>query len=275
MSWLLEERTELEPIGAGRYRREIDDGEFWGTGSPFGGYLMALTFAAMRAEVADTTRVPRIYSHQFLRRVPVGPLDIVVTSERVGALVHSVTARLVVGDDTVGVAGGMFTGDRDGPEYLDEPLPDVPPPDGPAGTEVPGWATNVPNEDGGWLVVNEPGAWDHRLALMASDVWPPPVIRHPDRMCATPSLHHVVHFGPDVGGAGGQDLLVRHRATGGHVGLTDEDITLWADDGRLLLKARQLRTVIDLSRIDTSSFGQVSVGTLRGQDDDLGEPRET
>jgi hypothetical protein len=63
-----------------------------------------------------------------------------------------------------------------------------------------------------------------------------------------------VHFGPHVGGTAGQALLVRHRATGGHVGLTDEDITLWADDGRLLLKARQLRTVIDLSRLDTSSF---------------------
>lgn len=272
MSWLLDERTELEALGGGRYRREIDDGEYWGTGSPFGGYLMALVFGAMRAEVADPARVPRIYSHQFLRRIPVGPLDIVVTTERVGALVHSVTARLVVDDDTVGVAGGMFTGDREGPEYLDEPIPEVAPPTEPGGTEVPGWATNVharftpyrrfgedghvvPNEDGGWLVPVEPGDWDHRLALMASDVWPPPVIRHPERMCATPSLHHVVHFGPSVGGTADQALLVRHRATGGHVGLTDEDITLWADDGRLLLKARQMRTVIDLSRIDMSGLG--------------------
>lgn len=267
MSWLLDERTELESLGGGRYRREIDDGEFWGTGSPFGGYLMALVFGAMRHEVEDPQRRPRVYSHQFLRRIPTGPLDIVVNTERVGALVHAVTARLVVDDDIVGVAGGIFTGDRDGPEYLDEPIPDVAPPTEPGGTEVPGWATNVhgrftpyrrfgedghvvPNEDGGWLVPVEPGPWDHRLALMASDVWPPPVIRHPERMCATPSLHHVVHFGPSVGGRADQALLVRHRATGGHVGLTDEDITLWADDGRLLLKARQLRTVIDLSRID-------------------------
>jgi acyl-CoA thioesterase len=266
VSWLLDERTELEIVGEGRYRRKIDDGEFWGTGSPFGGYLMALGFAAMRAEVGDQTRVPRVYSHQFLRRVPVGSLDIIVTTERVGALVHSVTARLVVDDDTVGVAGGLFTGERDGPDYLDEPIPDVAPPTEPEGTEVPGWQTNVhgrfvpfrrfgsdgpvvPNEDGGWLRATEPGDWDHRLALMASDVWPPPVIRHPDRMCATPSLHHVVHFGPDVGGPAGSDLLVRHRATRGSGGLTDEDITLWADDGRLLLKARQLRTVIDLERI--------------------------
>ena len=271
MSWLLDERTELEAIGRGRHRRVIDDGEFWGTGSPFGGYLMALTFRAMQAEVDDPSRIPRVYSHQFLRRVPVGPLDIVVTTERVGGLVHSVTARLDVEGDTVGVAGGLFAGEREGPTYLDEPIPAVAPPTEPDGTEVPGWATNVhsrvvphrrfgadgavvPNEDGGWLRMVEPGPWDHRLALMASDVWPPPVIRHPDRMCATPSLHHVVHFGPDVGGTADQALLVRHRATRGHGGLTDEDITLWADDGLLLLKARQLRTVIDLSRIDTSSF---------------------
>ncbi|MDW3217282.1 MAG: thioesterase family protein [Acidimicrobiales bacterium] len=271
MSWLLDERTELESLGDGRYRRLIDDGEFWGTGSPFGGYLMALGFAAMRHEVTDDARLPRVYTHQFLRRVPVGPLGIEVTTERVGALVHSVTARFVVGDDTVGVATGMFTGDREGPHYLDEPMPAVAPPTEPDPAPVPGWATNVhgrfvpyrrfgedgavvPNEDGGWLRMVEPGDWDHRLALMCSDVWPPPVVRHPDRMCATPSLHHVVHFGSDVGGSGDQALLVRHRATRGHGGLTDEDITLWADDGRFLLKARQLRTVIDLSRIDTSSF---------------------
>ncbi|MEQ8839962.1 MAG: thioesterase family protein [Acidimicrobiales bacterium] len=271
MSWLLDERTELDSLGGGRYRRHIDDGEFWGTGSPFGGYLMALGFQAMCTEVDDPTRLPRVYSHQFLRRVPVGPLDFAVTSERVGALVHSVTARLFVGDDTIGVATGLFAGDREGPTYLDDPMPDVAPPTEPDGTEVPGWATNVhgrfvphrrfgddgevvPNEDGGWLRPTEPGPWDHRLALMASDVWPPPVIRRADRMCATPSLHHVVHFGPDVGGTADQALLVRHVATRGHAGLTDEEITVWADDGRLQLKARQLRTVIDLSRIDTSSF---------------------
>lgn len=267
MSWLLDERTELEALGDGRFRRMIDDAEYWGTGSPFGGYLMALTFAAMRSEVTDRERVPRVYSHQFLRRIPAGPLDIDVTTERIGALVHSVTARLSVGDDTVGVAGGIFTGRRDGPEYLDEPMPAVAAPTEPGGTEVMGWLTDVhahfvpfrrfgqdgavvPNEDGGWLRPVEPGPWDHRLALMASDLWPPPVIRHPDRMCATPSLHHVVHFGPDVGGAAGDDLLVRHRATRGSGGMTDEDISLWASDGRLLLKARQLRTVIDLARID-------------------------
>lgn len=267
MSWLLDERTELDTLGSGRYRRTIDDGEFWGTGSPFGGYLMALGFAAMRAEVDDPLRIPRVYSHQFLRRIPVGALDISVTTERTGGLVHAVSARLHVDDDTVGLATGIFTGERDGPGYLDEPMPDVDPPTEPNGTDVPGWATNVhgrfvphrrfgadgdvvPNEDGGWLRVVEPGPWDHRLALMASDVWPPPVIRHPDRMCATPSLHHVVHFGPDVHGPAGQAFLVRHRATWGHGGLTDEDITLWVDDGRFLLRARQLRTVIDLSRIE-------------------------
>ncbi|MEZ5165387.1 MAG: thioesterase family protein [Acidimicrobiales bacterium] len=189
MSWLLDERTQLEPLGDGRYRRLIDDGEFWGTGSPFGGYLMALGFAAMRAEVEDRARRPRVYTHQFLRRVPVGALELAVTTERVGALVHAVSVRLHAGGDVVGVAGGLFTGEQDGPSYLDDPMPTVDPPTEPGGTEVPGWATNVharftphrrfgadglhlPNEDGGWLVMNEPGPWDHRLALMASDVWP-------------------------------------------------------------------------------------------------------
>jgi hypothetical protein len=59
----------------------------------------------------------------------------------------------------------------------------------------------------------------------------------------------VVHFGPDVHGAAEIPMLVRHRLSSGARGLTEEDIALWAADGRLLLKARQLRTVVALDRV--------------------------
>jgi hypothetical protein len=93
-----------------------------------------------------------------------------------------------------------------------------------------------------WGVVTPHGGY--LMALMLSDIWIPPIIRHPDRVAATPSLHHAVHFGSDVHGVGGESFLVRHQLTHGGEGISDEDISLWCDDGRLLLRARQLRMVV-------------------------------
>ena len=92
------------------------------------------------------------------------------------------------------------------------------------------------------------GEWDHRLALVLSDLWVPAIVRHPERVCATPSLHHVAHFGADVRGDSSTAFLVRHQLSSGGHGLTDEDISLWSDDGRLLMRARQLRSVVPVAR---------------------------
>jgi len=48
-------------------------------------------------------------------------------------------------------------------------------------------------------------------------------------------------------------FLVRHRLSSGAHGLTDEDIALWADDGRLLLRARQLHQGVALSSFQSLS----------------------
>jgi acyl-coenzyme A thioesterase PaaI-like protein len=269
MSRLLDEQTALEPLGRGRYRRKLDEGPFWGMATPHGGYLMALVLRAMQLELdeslpaptSQSTRRPRVLSQQFLGRVPVGDVDIEVQVERTGRNVSSLTARLRTAGETRAFASGLFTRDSEGPGFLDDPAPAVAPP-GEPDVELFGFGAPVhagfefhrrfgsdgavvPVEDGGWIVPREPGPWDHRLALVASDLWVPAIIRHPERVCATPSLHHVVHFGPQVGGADTTPLLVRHRLSSGGSGLTDEDIALWAEDGRLLLRARQLRTVID------------------------------
>jgi len=261
MSELLEEETALLRDGAGHWVREVGPGPFWGVVTPHGGYLMALALHAMTLEVDDPARRPRMLSQHFLGSVKPGPVAIDVTLERVGRGVTSVSARLSTSDRIVGLATALFTLDAEGPAFLDEPMPEVAPP-GEPDREMLGFfvatvhdqyafhrrfgeaGRRVPCEDGGWVVSKHPGAWDARDALVASDVWVPPIIRHPDRVCATPSLHHVVHFGPDVGGAEATPLLVHHRMTSGAAGLTDESIRLWADDGRMLLSARQLRTVV-------------------------------
>jgi hypothetical protein len=187
-------------------------------------------------------------------------VTIEVTIERASRAVSSVSARMRSGGETAGLATAMFTIDREGPMFLDEPLPDV----AIRGSEYEALPTFiapvhghfeyhrrfgadaavVPVEDGGWVRPLETGAWDHRLALLLSDIWIPPIIRHPERVVATPTLHHAVHFGGDVSGKGGEAFLVRHRLTQGGGGISDEDISLWCEDGRLLLRARQLRLVV-------------------------------
>lgn len=267
----LDEATALESRGQGRYVRVIDKGRFWGIVTPHGGYLMALMLHAMEREVDDPERQPRMLSQHFLGAIRPGEIEIDVSVERVGRSVTSVSARMSSGDHFVGLATAIFTVDGDGPEFLDDPMPDVPPPTQPE-TEMMGFfvahvhdqfdfhrrfgedGAVVPCEDGGWVLAKDEGAWDHRLALVASDIWVPPIIRHPDRIAATPSLHHVVHFGPDVRGDRQMPLLVQHRMSSGAKGLTDEDIALWAQDGRLLLRARQLRAAVSPQKVMGRDF---------------------
>ena len=277
MTQSLEAATRFERRPGGRYVRELEEGSYWGVVTAHGGYLMALMLRAMQLEVADEERAPRMLSQHFLSKIPPGEIAIDVTLERVGRGVTSASARLLSEGRLVGLATAIFTKSGEGPAFLDEPMPQVRE-RGEPDREMVGFfvakvhdefefhrrfgsgGAVVPCEDGGWIVPMDTGAWDHRLALVASDVWIPPIIRHPERLAATPSLHHIVHFGPSVGGPArdgdrGTPLLVRHVLSSGGEGLTDEDISLWAEDGRLLLKARQLRTVVPPTSVIKRDFG--------------------
>jgi acyl-CoA thioesterase len=282
MSKILDEATALTSEGSGRYVRDVDQGPFWGVVTAHGGYLMALVLQAMVREVNDPTRRPRMLSQHFLGTFEPGPIVVDVTLERVGRSVTSVSARLSSSERLVGLATALFAVDGDGPAFLDDPMPAVAPPAAPD-TEMLGFfianvhqtfefhrrfgedGASVPCEDGGWVVARDAGAWDHRDALVVSDVWVPPIIRNPERIAATPSLHHVAHFGPDVRGEEAIPFLVRHRMSSGGAGVTDEGIHLWAADGRLLMSAKQLRTAV--------SPGRVLGGDL--PDDALDEAEET
>ncbi len=264
MSRLLEEATRLDSLGGGRYVRTIDEGPFWGMVTPHGGYLMALVLHAMTLEVGDPARKPRMLSQHFLGRVKPGEVMIEVSVERAGRAVTSVTARMLSFGQVVGVATSLFSlplgAPTDVPVFLDEALPDVAPPTGEG--EKPDFfmapvhdrytyhrrfgtsGAVVPVEDGGWVQALDAGDWDYRQAVLMSDVWVPPLIRHPDRMFATPTLSHVAHFGPDLDGPDGMAFLVHFKLSSGGEGVTDEEIGVWAEDGRMLLRARQLRMVV-------------------------------
>jgi acyl-CoA thioesterase len=265
MSRLLDDATTFDSCGDGRYERDVEQGPFWGMVTPHGGYLMALMLAAMDREIDDATRKPRMLSQQFLGLVAPGRVVVEVTIERTGRGVTTATARMKSGDRIAGVATGLYSVDRDGPSFLDEPLPAVAEPELADSSLVHFMAPVhaqfdyhrrfgsdgrvVPVEDGGWVVPKARDGWDHRFAALLSDIWIPAIIRHPDRIAATPTLHHVIHFGPDVAGTADNAFLVRHRLSSGGGGVTDEDIALWSDDGRLLLRARQIRMAVEASTL--------------------------
>lgn len=266
------EAVRLEPRGAGRYARTVDADTYWGMVTPHGGYLMALMLAAMEREVDDPARRPRGFTQHFLGTVAPGEVGIEVETLHASRSVSSLSARMTSDGRVAGLASAIFTAGREGPSFLDEPAPDVAPM-GDGDAAPPSFVAPVhrefefarrfgadgrvePVEDGGWLRPRRAEAWNHPFVLMASDLWIPPIIRHPDRVAATPSLHHVVHFGPQVEGPAGSPLLVRHRLAVGGDGVTDEDIALWAEDGRLLLRGRQLRLAVAGERMAGWSGGR-------------------
>lgn len=271
MSKRFDEATRLESRGAGRYTRDVVEGDdYWGMVTPHGGYLMSLMFAAMELEVGDANRRPRALTQHFLGRIPEGPIVIDVQIERSTRNVTSVSGRMgAPGAEAAGTATALFTTNREGPIFLDDAMPEVAPPKSREAMEsLPIFVAPVhqrydfdrrfgsdgpvvPVEDGGWILPYDEGDWDHRFALFLSDLWIPPIIRHPERVFATPTLHHTVHFGPDVSGHAGA-FLAHHRLASGGDGITDEDIGIWSEDGRILLRARQLRLVVSPDSVNAT-----------------------
>ncbi len=149
-------------------------------------------------------------SQHFLAAIRPGEIAIDVSVERVGRAATSVSARISSGDPLVGLATSIFSENGEGPDFLDDPLPDVLPPMEPD-TEMVGFSMAHVHERFDF----------HR------------------------------RFGTDgavVPCEGRTPLLVRHRLSNGRKGLTDEDIALWSQDGRLLLRARQMRTVVPANK---------------------------
>lgn len=257
MSRSLVQHTRFDQRGPGVYER-VNDREWYGAVSLFGGYAMALVLSAMRLEVDDERYRPRTFTHQFARPVPDGACRVAVRIEREGRRSKSVTARLHAGGKLCGISLASFHADTEALVFDDVPYPDVDPV---APDEVPvGFGIGAPCHDrarmfprfglavgedprvtGGWLTTPDPAPTDEVLLLALSDMWIPAAIDHPER--ATPMVSFEQSAQMDAVDVAEGPLLLRAQHGRARGGLIDEDIDIWDQDGRLVLRARQLRAL--------------------------------
>ncbi|MCE2524726.1 MAG: thioesterase family protein [Acidimicrobiia bacterium] len=245
----------LEDLGGGLWGHDADEA-WWGFNGLFGGYLVSLAARACEATVADPARPLRSITMQFLRPAPAGRLLIEVTTEQAGRSVWFLSGRISVDGKLCALFLTTAATDRDGQEFANRTMPDVPRfAETPADTMPRIFALPVfdlfeereIHRDGSgvlvWVRPRFAGEIDLSLVVMACDVVPPVAIgRVSDpHLAGTITLTAHVRAPLPVPDSAGEPVLVELHttaSTGGHV---DETAFAWSPDGRLLAESHQLR----------------------------------
>ena len=261
--------TAVELIGPGRYRCRIDEG-WWAGAGPNGGYVGAILLRALEHAVDDPERLCRSFTVHYLARPNAGPAEVVVTIERSGRSLTSVSARLSQGDRALAIAVAAMSRPRPGPEFCDVEMPDVVPPEdagiGPFSGDVPRSAVPTLADrfeyrrvigpepfagaaeavTGGWIRLTDPRPVDPSLLVACVDAWMPAMFGRfsgPWGMTTVDLTVHVRSLPP----AGYDDwCLVRFRSDVSADGFCEEDGEVWTRDGQLLAQSRQLAALIAL-----------------------------
>lgn len=260
MTFLLDDAVASTPAGPGHHLVQMTADWNTGNNTPNGGYILALLLQAVLAESAhpDALSVAVTY---FRPSLP-GPAEVAVRSLRVGRRVSSYDAVLT--QDGKEVAHAVISthdwNAASGRTHTPHAAPSVPKPEEcvdlgeriPAGMvpildrydyrapTVPGWLDGKPSgvtEGLCWIRTKDERPIDALLAGAMVDAFPPVTVELGTMASATIQL--TVHFRsrPPEGSAWALGhVLTRHVIDGYH----DEDVELWAVDGRLIAQSRQL-----------------------------------
>lgn len=257
--------TAVEDLGGGRFRARIDPG-WWIVRGPNGGYIAAIVLRALRAAVADPTRLPRSFTVHFTSPPVEGPAEVQTSLERVGRTVTTATARLEQGGKLRALALAAFGTPRTGPRFAHLVRPEVTPPEraqplasafpipmrgryesravfGPPAAAAPEAVT------GGWIRLREdPGPVEPELLAAYTDAWPPAVfsqVAPVELASGVPTVDLTVHFrAPWPAEEDPRDFaLVVFRSRVARDGFVEEDGEVWSRDGRLLAQSRQLAVI--------------------------------
>ena len=252
--------TAVTGLGDGRYGARIDEG-WWIQRGPNGGYLAAIVLRAILEEVGDPERTPRSITLHYLRPPAAGPCEVVVTVERSGRGLTTVSARLTQDGRDCILALAALGVSRAGPELRDSTMPDAPAPDsvGPreGGPDIPirarydtrhviGSLPFVPGDaalSGGWIRTTDDDPVDEVLVAALTDAWPPAIFSRAEVPVGVPTIDLTVHFRDEPPRAPGW-CLVRFTTSHAVDGYLEEDGEVWSADGRLLAQSRQLAVVV-------------------------------
>ena len=265
--------TAVTATGDGVFRCELSP--LWSVHrGPNGGYLAAVALRALTDAVGDAERAPRSLTIHYARPpVAPGPLDVVTRVERAGRSLTSLSARLVQGDQLIGLALAAFSRPRPGPEFCDlVPPDDVPPPDECTPRRLPNdpsipmpaiarrwetrWAVGAPPGTqgdtalaGGWIRLPEGRTVDALVLAAMTDGWIPPVFSRVPQAMIVPTVDLTVHFRarlPLVDAKPDDWVLASFRTDAAADGFLEEDGSLWSRSGVLLAQSRQLAAVLPL-----------------------------
>lgn len=243
----------------------------WRAGrGPHGGYIAAMLMRALVASVTDSERAPRSVTIHYARAPVPGPVSIATVLEREGRSLSTLSARMEQEGKLIALVLSAFSRAWGGPEYAEAPLPDVAPPDDDRSTGrfvrygAPPFTEHVvlqprigrpfsgedePMEIGGWIGLAEPAALDAPTVAFFADALIPAPFTRTRAAAPAPTIDLTVHFAvplPLAHDADPRELcFARTHTRVIHEGFFVEDGTIWARDGTLLAKSRQLAIMLN------------------------------
>jgi acyl-CoA thioesterase len=260
--------TAITKLGDGLYSATMAT-SWWVARGPNGGYLAAVILRALTDAVDDPTRSPRSLTVHYASSPGEGDVQIHTVRERVGRSLTTCSCRMEQDGRLVALAIAAFSMPREGIEFQDSVMPQVPGPDAYVPRDVPAgspaiarrwetrWAIGHPPSPGtpagaravagGWIRLPERRAVDALLAAAITDGWVPPTFSRVQMQFIVPTVDLTIHFRselPHPGLAPDAFVLASFRTTVAAGGFLEEDGEIWAPDGTLLAQSRQLATVL-------------------------------
>lgn len=247
---------------SGTFRVLADPAWFQGRGV-FGGLSAAWLLRAMGEVVGNPTRHPRDLSGTFCAPIKAGECLIEARVLREGLSVSFVSAELRQRGKVAGSASAVFSSPRQSSlEFAELPLPPARPPEESKPWTLPGglpsYADNfelrhclgVPflsgergAESGVWVRSRAPEPVDAALITGLLDCYAPAFFTRRDSICPAGTISWSVHYLAEFPrpAASPEDYhLLRVRSEVAAGGYSSEDDELWAADGTLVARARQL-----------------------------------
>ena len=270
MSSRFDDETAVRPLGDGRFVATMSE-SWWVVRGPNGGYLAAVILRALTDAVDDPARSPRSLTVHYANPAGSGDVTIATSLDRVGRSMTTCSARVEQDGKLIAIALAAFSAPREGIEFCDLVMPQVPgpqhyavrpiPPESPAIAHrwetrwaighppVPGAPRGARAVAGGWIRLPEGREVDAFVAAAVTDAWIPPTFSRVEEPVFVPTVDLTIHFRaelPHPGLAADAFVLARFRTTVAAGGFLEEDGEVWAPDGTLLAQSRQLATVLPL-----------------------------
>lgn len=255
--------TALNVLGEGRFEGSISPDWQIIIGAN-GGHLASMLLRAMRSTVGDAPLEPRSLTVHFVRAPKNEPFTIETSIERTGRTMSNLSARMTQNGKLVILGIGILSAKRDGTEFKDIAMPEVPSPE--ASENVADRmdfafgrnfdfriAYGSPNEGqseraelGVWMRLREPRVVDQLVATQLLDAFAPAVFAKLGRGGggkAVPTIEMTYHYReslPLPDDAPGEWHLGIFRTQLARQGFIEEDGWLWNPSGVLLAQSRQL-----------------------------------